>query len=467
MNIKFSFNIVLVTILVLHLFNCSSSGKQAIDADSEKIANNQDSIRDPKMETEKASKNVFIIKKTTAEFDYLRYSHRCYDYRYDDDDNPEIDSFVVEPGNPTYASVNGVLFTVDTTVLLISPKSIKKFKVPASTKKIGHYAFSHTYIEEVKLPEGLEIIENNAFSSCYLLEPVKLPSTVKELGANAFGCYHSWADGTICDGSGEVEIPKNSKLEKVGENALYFNKHLYVPKHLTQDISPSINNPYVEVDPENAAYSSENGILFSKDKETIYSIPNQHYDKLVIPTSVKFFAKESFFNFSADKLVLNDHIENLGCNISNEVGEFVIQKDDICGADHQSDYCLVDGVLFSADTTTLIAYPVLSKRSKYVVPKNVKIIGESAFRKAKLATLVLPDGLETILDGAFAYCENLERIDIPASVSTIKGRFCFVGDSLKKIHYHGDSGNLSVGELLTENIELIGFEGATIEEEDE
>lgn len=468
MKIKQVCSFLLVSLFVCNIFICCSSGntdntsKTPTQIDSEKLQN--DSIVrfiDEKVLLRKvlkpgvwlnnfveingksyeASYVIIIPKETDADF----FSFCDLEYGLD------IDSFAVEPGNPRYSSVNGVLFSADTSLLILAPNRIK-YKVPASTKKIGGFAFQSSNIEEIELSEGLEIIGDGAFSGCHKLKHVKLPSTVKELGDDAFGCYLT-REGVNCDNSIEdVEIPKNSKLEKLGKRALYYAKHVYIPKCLTQkNISECFNSPYVDVDAENPIYCSENGILFSRDKEILYSLPNRHFDELVIPSSVKKVG-DIGMSEGIDKLVLNDNIEEIK-KITTHVGEFVIRKGGNCNP-AQAGYCVVDGVLFSADTTKLIAYPALSKRGRYKVPKQVKVIGKSAFRNARISSLVLPDGLKIIQDDAFAYCDNLKRIDIPLSVESIEGNYCFLSDSPKKVFINQF---LITEQLQTENVEFVGL----------
>ena len=469
MKIKQVCSFLLGSLFVCNIFICCSSGntdntsKTPTQIDNEKLQN--DSIVrfiDEKVLLRKvlkpgvwlnnfveingksyeASYVIIIPKETDADF----FSFCDLEYGLD------IDSFAVEPGNPRYSSVNGVLFSADTSLLILAPNRIKSYKVPASTKKIDGFAFQFSNIEEIELSEGLEIIGGGAFSGCHKLKHVKLPSTVKELGDDAFGCYLT-RDGIICYNSIEdVEIPKNSKLEKLGERALYYAKHVYIPKCLTQkNISECFNSPYVDVDAENPMYCGENGILFSRDKEILYSLPNRHFDELVIPSSVKKVG-DIGTSEGIDKLVLNDNIEEIK-NITTHVGEFVIRKGGNCNP-AQAGYCVVDGVLFSADTTKLIAYPALSKRGRYKVPKQVKVIGESAFRDARISSLVLPDGLKIIQDDAFAYCDNLKRIDIPLSVESIEGNYCFLSDSPKKVFINQF---LITEQLQTENVEFVGL----------
>ncbi|MBQ9128591.1 MAG: leucine-rich repeat domain-containing protein, partial [Thermoguttaceae bacterium] len=81
---------------------------------------------------------------------------------------------------------------------------------------------------------------------------------------------------------------------------------------------------------------------------------------------------------------------------------------------------VVDGVLFTADGKTLIAYPAGNKRAEYVVPNEVENVGESAFAYCRLLTSVaLPDRLNIIGDKAFAYCRLLTSVALPDGLNII------------------------------------------------
>lgn len=61
-------------------------------------------------------------------------------------------------------------------------KQLKKIVIPPSVKKIGSFAFAGcTSLEEVCLSEGLEELENTAFNWCLKLTKLDLPSTLIEI----------------------------------------------------------------------------------------------------------------------------------------------------------------------------------------------------------------------------------------------------------------------------------------------
>ena len=86
-------------------------------------------------------------------------------------------------------------------------------------------------------------------------------------------------------------------------------------------------------------------------------------------------------------------------------------------------YKTVDGIIYSADMTTLIACPQM-KTGKVVIPEGVKRIRKAAFSGSKISSVVLPDSLEKIGDEAFYGCENLEDIDFGHGLERIGENGC-------------------------------------------
>ena len=105
----------------------------------------------------------------------------------------------------------------------------------------------------------------------------------------------------------------------------------------------------------------------------------------------------------------------------------------------------IDGVLFSRDLKTLLAYPPAKKDSEYYIPNGVTMIGKcafsscrnlrtihipasvktissSAFYECELQNVILPNRVTTIWFDTFQSCRNLTSITIPDSVTSIKSR---------------------------------------------
>ncbi len=67
---------------------------------------------------------------------------------------------------------------------------IRQVTLPSSVKVIDDFAFDHSSVESIVLPEGLERIGRYAFEGCQSLLSVSLPDTLLEIGDSAFfGCF--------------------------------------------------------------------------------------------------------------------------------------------------------------------------------------------------------------------------------------------------------------------------------------
>ncbi len=91
-------------------------------------------------------------------------------------------------------------------------------------------------------------------------------------------------------------------------------------------------------------------------------------------------------------------------------------------ADDHPDFASVDGVMFDKRKTTLLAYPG-GRRGEYKFPASTTAIGPGAFAmNQNLTSLAIPAGVTDIgghKGGVFEGCRNLERVEIPDSVTYI------------------------------------------------
>ena len=114
------------------------------------------------------------------------------------------------------------------------------------------------------------------------------------------------------------------------------------------------------------------------------------------------------------------------------------------------DSCAEDGVLFSADQSTLIRYPQAREETGYVVPdacrtladwsfigastleqidlNQVTAIGEDCFYYCTaLKNIAVPDGVTQLNGAVFAHCTSLEQVTLPDTMQTL-GDYCFYSD---------------------------------------
>lgn len=131
-----------------------------------------------------------------------------------------------------------------------------------------------------------------------------------------------------------------------------------------------------------------------------------------------------------------------------------------------ADFSAADGVLFSADGTELINYPLANARTAYEVPAEVRSVGNYAFDFGSrsiygldiyLATLTFEAGsaLESIGAGAFWYAEcNI----------TLPGSFVTIGSDAGERIFQYMTGNVIVSEGTKEigDYAFYGFNGLSV-----
>ncbi len=100
----------------------------------------------------------------------------------------DLTNIQVAAENLNYASLNGVLFNKEKTILIKAPMQKGGiFEVPASVSYIAEYAFhGNRNMEEIILPQNLDSIGAYAFDGCSNLGSLNLPEDLKEIQVGAF-----------------------------------------------------------------------------------------------------------------------------------------------------------------------------------------------------------------------------------------------------------------------------------------
>lgn len=187
----------------------------------------------------------------------------------------------------------------------------------------------------------------------------------------------------------------------------------------------------VEIEPR-----FENGPSFARDMD------GGDFHRVSLPSTLRYFGMEAFCFYDFEEFTLPDQLEVLEkgafyrCSFDMLRVETTLPATDILDClydclvaayevpeDHPR-YKSVDGVLFSKDGKTLLAYPNDRKAEHYDVPAGVERIGNGAFGSEYLKTISLPIGLKSVGDYAFSGCTRLQSIALPLTVKEIgKGIF--------------------------------------------
>ncbi len=404
--------------------------------------------------------------------------------------------------------------------------SFESVEIPNSVTSIGNNAFSWCYsLRIVTIPNSVTTIGDFAFEGCYLDE-INVSSSVTNIGKAALsGCFNINVDNNNKNYSSEngslynkdktilITYSKNGEyiansVLKIDSNAFYGNPYLTeielpenltsiddfvfanvglesitIPSKVTSIGKSAFNkNTNVNVVDDNKNYSSQDGILYNKDKSEIMHYPYNDKKNIVIPDTVTVIGDYTFDGFDKlETITLPNNLTKIGDYAFNYCFKLKIKSipDTVTSI---GDYSFRD-----CDSITDIALSnTLTKIGNYafsgcdglesiVIPESVVEIGESAFDACKklesvtilgkitnisnklfeycynLKNIVLPDSITSIGDVAFNGCYNLSQITIPNNVTNI-GNMAFMGCSNLK--------EIIIPETVT-NIGKYAFSGCT------
>ena len=261
------------------------------------------------------------------------------------------------------------LFEVEKGVLVKFKGDGGEAKLPHIVRKIGPEAFSGvTKPLRVTIPGSVERLTRRAFYNVRCELKVSIPQSVSRIDADAF---------ESCPGLKEITIPAGVKT--IDDRAF----------------RNCVNLRSIAVQKGSKAYTAVKGALYTADRTRLVQYPCGAEDKtFTLPATVTDIGSSAF----------------MGCRHLQS-----IQVDR-----NSADFRSVDGVLYSADGTTLKAYPAGNSRGSYTVAAGVTKIGENAFFKCgSLKAVTIPDGPETIGNRAFMGCVGLRKISLPSTVREI------------------------------------------------
>ena len=347
---------------------------------------------------------------------------------------------------------------------------LKEFTIPDGVQTLGEGAFYNSGLETIHLGNGIQTMGYGVFDSS-ALKFVTIPAGVSEVDWTMFWWCSDLQSITVAEDHPTYKSIDGVVFTKDGTEILYYPDgkpdtsydipegvtklgdlmfplcvtSLSIPVSLT-DVGESALLGWTweafNVAADNATYKSVDGVLFSKDGETLVNYPGGKSDtsytipdgvvtigdyafsssnqlvSVIIPEGVKTVGSHAFsLCTKLESVAIPASVTSLGESAFSEcegMKEFSV-------ADDNPNYKSVDGTLLTKDGKELMYYPVANDRTEYVIPDGVTTIDGFTFRSApNLTSVTLPEGVTSIGDAAFSFCTALTSINIPASMTVIR-----------------------------------------------
>ena len=241
-----------------------------------------------------------------------------------------------------------------------------------------------------------DIISNDMFADMDRLRTIRLPEHTREIGRRAF--YN-------CDKLEMVDMPGSVRV--IGDEAFRRCDRLQTI-HLSRSLTQI----------------GKNAFQGCKDLR-----------RIILPQELSTIGQEAFKGCGLNDIQLNSHLQTLGWNAlaDNPLRTIYIprnthidggqpgnnpQLQQIDVEQGNREYTSVGGVLYDYDMTTLLLYPG-AKSGMLNVPNGVTTIAAYACSNCPITHVFLPATVNSIEEGAFMGCVNLQQISIPEAVNSI------------------------------------------------
>ncbi len=252
--------------------------------------------------------------------------------------------------------------------------------------------FNNANLKTVEFDDSIEAIPDGMFKGCAAFASVKLPTSLKRIGVEAFSNT----------GITKLQIPET--VEYIGDRAFMS--------------SPITAITLADIDYGTGVFSNckkLSKVTLSNDIEVIPAKMFQYCEKLAdikLPTSLKNIGESAFSYTGLKKIVIPDTVESVGNAAFN--GSAVTSA-------------TLSNAVYGEDV-----FSSCQKLNKIVFAEGIETIPEQMFKSCvKLASVTFPKSLKTIESYAF-YDTGLTKLTIPETVESI-GDYAFSNTKISSL----------------------------------
>ena len=304
-------------------------------------------------------------------------------------------------------------------------------RLPSTLEEIGANAFMACYaLKRADLPEGLKTVRDSAFSSCKALAELKLPQSLENLEPYAFsGC--AMRELTIPESI--TQLPEHCfegsrKLEKVT-----FHEGVTKIDDFCFSICESLKTIDLPDGLDEISWGcfSSSGLQTVEIPEGVKTIDSYAFAdcadlrEISIPNTVTVMEQYCLRGTESLKTVdLPDGLKETGWGMFQRGGLQYIELPEgmtkvteytFCECDSLETVIIPDTVRYMED----YCFRGCDSLKTVDLPEKLAYLSWGMFQESALQTLVIPDSVSSTEDYVFAHCDDLQSITYP------EGRFTF------------------------------------------
>lgn len=284
--------------------------------------------------------------------------------------------------------------------------ALQELYIPGSMKVIGYGMFSGcSKLKKLTVAEGVESIGSGAFLSCWDLGTVTIPSTLTNFSKDIFSYNSGIKNIYVTEGTGTLKGTKNGDVVMDGTKLLWLvSSDTPIPAE-----ADTIGTSVFQGDdrltnlvlPENIKYIDPYAFSTCANLESIS-----------LPSGLLGIGEYAFYYCTKlDHLMIPAAVSSIGTGIFRGC----VNLRNVSVADENPYYSYAGNALVELNTATLIWGNLATE-----IPGTVQVIGQYAFDEQDTHySLILPEGVTTIMDDAFMNCPVLQTVILPDTVSTV------------------------------------------------
>ena len=287
--------------------------------------------------------------------------------------------------------------------------------IPSSVKEIGANAFDSIKYEELVFPVNskLEVIGEGAFSNNSKVTTVSIPDSVKTIKANAF------KNNTKLE---FINFKDSSSISYIDSTAFESTKYV-----------STLNSSGEEIRFVNVLYKASKADLKAENvimDNSIISISNNAFEG----------AKFKYINFSLNLNYIGNEAFANCANLTEIVFPSTIKEIGNSAFENCESLSIIS--FESAQELTLInnrAFANTKALSSLRLPEGLQTIGVSCFESSAIQTIKLPSTLVNINDSSFENCASLTNITIPNNVAYLGSKAFKNASSLTNVNFEDNA----------------------------